>query len=119
MLTKNILPKEKLARISLRIGLSVAFGYAGIGSLLQPDIWVGYLPTFISKLDSALIILKFFSISELILVVWLLSGWKVRYAAIIAACMLGGIVSANISDLTIGFRDLALIFSALALALLS
>jgi uncharacterized membrane protein YphA (DoxX/SURF4 family) len=109
----------KRAKLSLRIGLAIAFGYAGIGSLTKPDVWVGYLPVFISKLSFAPAILTFFAIFELGLAVWLLSGWKVKYAAILAGIMLLGIVTANISDLTISFRDLALIFAAAALALLS
>ena len=111
--------KNDLAKLSLRVGLSVAFGYAAIGGFLQPDIWIGYLPAFIGALPYAQTILHVFSVVEILLVLWLLSGKFSRYAAIFAALMLTGIVGANISDLTIVFRDLALIFAAVALALLS
>lgn len=103
----------------LRLGLSIAFGYAGIGSLLQPEVWIGYLPLFVSNLSFAPAILTIFSVFELSLVAWLLSGWKTKYAAALAGFMLAGIVVTNISDFTIVFRDLALVFSAIALFLLT
>jgi uncharacterized membrane protein YphA (DoxX/SURF4 family) len=107
------------AKLSLKIGLSFAFGYAAVGSFLQPDIWIGYLPGFIGALPFAHIILTVFSLVEIILVLWLLSGKFTKYAAAFAGLMLVGIVTANFSDFTITFRDLALIFSAIALFFLS
>ena len=106
------------ATLFLRLSLTVAFGYAGVGSLLEPAVWIGYLPSFVSRQSFAPTLLMFFSVIELGLAAWLLSGWKTKFAAILAGLMLTGIVLANISDLTIVFRDLALIFSAIALFLL-
>lgn len=111
--------KQEFAKLFLRLGLALAFGYAGLGSLLQPDTWLGYLPVIISQLPIAKTILAIFSVGEIILVGWLLSGFKTKYAAIISAMLLIGIVGSNLSDLSILFRDLALIFSAIALALLT
>lgn len=113
------MPNLKIAKISLRLGLALVFGYAAIGSFLQPDIWIGYLPIFISRLAFAETFLKVFSAVELLLAVWLLSGWKSKYSAILAALMLAGIVAANFSDLSIFFRDFGLIFAAIGLAFLS
>lgn len=115
----NQLLALKWAKISLRFGLALVFSYAAIGSFLQPDIWIGYLPAFIGQLSFAPTVLVVFSTVELLLVIWLLSGWKTKYAAILAALMLVGIVSANLTDFTIVFRDLGLVFSAIALVLLS
>jgi len=113
------LTSSSKANLFLRLGLSVAFGYAAVGSFLQPEVWIGYLPNFISSLSFAPIVLMIFSSIELLLVLWLLSGWKTKFAAAFATLMLVGIVGANISDLTIVFRDLALIFSAIALFFLT
>jgi hypothetical protein len=44
---------------------------------------------------------------------------KIRYAALVTAAMLAGIVLANFDLFAITFRDIALIFAALALAALS
>ena len=108
-----------LAKLSLRVALTIAFGYAGLGSILHPRDWVGYFPVFINQLPFVNTIFLVFSIGEIGLTLWLLSGFKTKYAAILAALMLIGIVGANFSDLSILFRDLALIFSAIALVLLS
>lgn len=111
--------KPKLAKIALRLSLAIAFGYAAIGGFLQPEIWLGYMPPFIATSPYAETVLMLFSGFEVVLTLWLLSGIWIKYAAIVAALMLVGIVGANITDMTIVFRDLALIFAAIALALLS
>ena len=61
-------------------------------------------------------LLRFFSVVEILLSVWLLSGKYARYAALLSAVMLGGIVLAQPGDLLITFRDIGLMFMALALA---
>ena len=41
------LNNPKLAQALLRIGLAFVFLYAAISSLMHPDEWVGYLPSFL------------------------------------------------------------------------
>ena len=53
------------------------------------------------------------------LALWLLSGKYTFYAAILAAVTLLGIIFPNISDLDVIFRDVAIFFGAVALALLT
>lgn len=103
----------------LRIGLAVVFLYAAYGAFMQPDVWIGYLPGFIATSSSATIILQIFSVIEIVLSIWLLIGKKTFYAAVIAAVMLVGIISSNLSELDVIFRDFGLLFAALALAALS
>ena len=115
---KHKLNQTKIAVWLLRIGLAVVFLYAAIGSLVSPNDWVGYLPSFLNDIIPADNLLKVFSVYELALVVWLLSGVYVRYAAILCALTLVGIIAANPSLLAITFRDIALVFAAIALAVL-
>jgi len=115
------LPKlhsPKLAALSLRVGLAVILLYAAIASIVTPSDWVGYLPTILTSHLSGTLLLKFFSIYELLLAAWLLSGILVRYAALLTAATLAGIVASNFSLFQITFRDIALVFAAIALALL-
>jgi uncharacterized membrane protein YphA (DoxX/SURF4 family) len=117
----------KMARISrqtavqllLRAGLAIIFSYAAISSFVNPQDWVGYLPPLLTAHIAPTLLLHIFSVYELLLVVGLLSGLYVRYVAILCAFTLGGIVMSNFSLFAITFRDIALIFSALALAVLS
>ncbi len=99
----------------LRLGLSIMFLYAAVSAFLTPDEWVGYLPQFMRDIVPAEVLLPVFSIVELILAAWLLSGLYVTYAALLAAAMLAGIVVFNFQLFAISFRDIGLFFAALAL----
>ena len=99
----------------LRLGLATVFLYAAISAFLVPDEWVGYLPQFMRDVVPADILLPMFSILELTLALWLLSGLYVKYAALLAAAILAGIVVFNFELFAISFRDIALIFAAIAL----
>jgi len=105
------------ATLLLRAGLALLFFYASISAFKNPNDWIGYLPMFIRNIaphDPASI-LHFFSAFELLLALWLVSGIYVRIAALVTAVTLVGIVVSNFSLFAITFRDMALIFAALAL----
>jgi hypothetical protein len=101
------------------LGLAIILLYAAIGSFVNPREWIGYLPGVLTDMLDGHLLLKFFSTYELVLAAWLLSGVYVRYAALLVAVTLAGIVLSNFHLLAITFRDIALIFSALALAALA
>lgn len=100
----------------LKIGLAIVLLYAAISSLQHPFEWVGYLPAMLTKTISGTTLIKIFAVYELALAVWLLSGKYVRYAALLTALTLLGIVATNPSQLIITFRDIGLACMALALA---
>lgn len=99
----------------LRIALAFVFLYAAISSFISPNDWIGYMPRFMRGIVSDQLLLAGFSVFEIVLSVWLLSGLYVRYAAALAAAMLGGIVVLNPLLLPITFRDIGLFIAALAL----
>lgn len=105
----------QLPWVFLRIGLATVFIYAAVSSTISPNDWVSFLPQIVRETFSPDIVLKVFSVIELILAVWLLSGVYVRLAGLVCAAMLGGIVVSNFSLFAISFRDIGLIFAALAL----
>ncbi len=111
------LTKQNLTPLLLRFGLAFVFAYAAIGSLVNPDEWIGYLPSQLTEHLSATLLIKFFGVYELLLAVWLLSGVYVRYAALLCAATLGGIIVSNLGILIVTFRDIGLLFAALALTL--
>jgi len=115
---KKLLNYPLLPALLLRIGLAVVFTYAAVSSFISPREWVGFLPPLLTQLIPAEILLRIFSIIELLLSAWLLSGVYVRLAGLFAALMLGGIVVSNFQLFSISFRDIALIFTALALVVM-
>lgn len=103
----------------LRVGLAMVFLYAGVGSIVNPSNWIGYFPIFLRNLVPQNLLLLGFSGYEIVLAVWILSGWKQMFSAGIAAMTLLGIVVFNFGAMDIVFRDLGLFFMALALVLQS
>lgn len=108
--------QAQLPALLLRVGLASMFLYAGIDSLLHPENWVGFLPDMLTERFDPNVLLKFFAVYELALGALLLSGLYVRYVALLAAATLAGIVITNFHILLLTFRDIGLMFAALALA---
>jgi len=108
----------KHVSLLLRIGIGLTFLYAGISSLLYPSIWAGFIPTWMTQYIPAITLLTMHAIIELCMVVWLWWGKKLYYAGIMSALLISLIVITNIEARDVVFRDIPIIFSALALALL-
>ncbi len=105
------------AHLALRVGLAFAFLYPPYAALSDPLSWQAYFPPFVHALPiSPLILLHAFGVLEVAIALWLLSGWRIRFPAALAALMLLGIVAFNWSQIDVLFRDLSL--AALAIALM-
>lgn len=111
--------RSSLGHLLLRAGVALSFLYPPLDGFSNPDNWIGYFPSFISSIpvDAHILLLGFEAI-EVIIALWLLSGWKVRIPAVIAALMLLGIVAFNAAQFPILFRDVSIALAALALAVL-
>lgn len=116
MKLQKLLDNKMLTPLLLRIGLATVFIYAAVSSFLDPNEWIGYLPSFLTSIVEAETLLPFFSVYELLLAAWLLSGVYVRYVALLCAATLAGIVVFNFALFAISFRDIGLVLAALALA---
>lgn len=109
----------RASQILLRIGIAISFLYPPFDGLTEPEAWIGYFPAFITKLPiDSLTLLHGFEIIEVILALWILSGWKIKFPSIIAALMLIAIVAFNLNQFSILFRDVTIALAALALAFL-
>jgi uncharacterized membrane protein YphA (DoxX/SURF4 family) len=106
---------DKTVSWLLRAGLALVFLYAGISSLQHPLVWVGFLPNFLTSIAAPTLLIKVLAVYELILAVWLVSGRFLKYAALMCAATLAGIVISDLSQLVTTFRDVGLTFMALAL----
>ena len=107
----------KIVSLLLRIGIAITFIYAAIATMLHPDDWIWFFPTVLRDTIPHPILLTGFSIFEIVLSLWLLSGWKAVYSGTIAAIATLGIIFANLSTIDIVFRDVAIFFAAVALAI--
>ena len=114
-MTKNSKPLS--IKWLLRIGLAFVFSYAAISSLLHPLLWTGYLPSFVLRLVDPALAIRLLAVYELLLATWLVIDRYIRYAAWLSALTLTGIVIVNPGQIIITFRDIGLVFMALALAL--
>lgn len=109
------MPKQKLVITLLRLSIASVFLYAAVAATLEPYNWIGYIPQIANKIAPAEVLLIGFSLYQLFLAVWILSGWQSFYASALAALTLLAIIGANRGDIDILFRDFAIFFAALAL----
>ena len=110
------MPSEKIAHLALRAGLAFALLYPPLAAIRDPISWAAYFPHFIRALPvDTLVLLHFFGVVEVVLALWILSGWKIQIPATLAALMLTAIVAFNLNQLDVLFRDLALALMSLAL----
>ena len=111
--------KQKTPHLYLRIGIATTLIYAAIASFINPDAWIGFIPIFISKIIPAAIFLKVYSVYEITLGLWVLSGKKAFYSASLSALTIFGIIIFNTGAFDIIFRDIAIFLAAVALAIMS
>lgn len=115
-LTRN---ERYWACLFTRWGIGFTFFYAGVSSFLNPNVWVGFIPVFASNIVDGYFLLSAFSVYEIFLALWLFVNKKTYYAAIVSAVTMFVLVVFNLGVLDIIFRDVAIFFSAIALAILT
>jgi hypothetical protein len=106
------------AHVALRIGAAFALLYPPIAALKDPTSWLAYFPPFIRALPiDPLLLLHGFGVIEIVLALWILSGWNIRIPAALTTIMLLAIVAFNASQFDVLFRDFSIATLTLALAL--
>jgi len=99
----------------LRLGLTFTFLYAGISSLLNPSDWIWYIPKFVESFVPASFALSSFSVVEIILALWLITGKYLKYSALATTLVLASITLASLNVFQVTFRDVGLTLAAFAL----
>ena len=111
--------RNNLTFLFLRLGLAFTFIYAALASLANPFSWIGFFPFWLRDILPAQILLNGFSIYELGLGLWLVSGYRLRWSSVLAFVSLAGVTVFNIGAMDIVFRDVGLAAAALALFFLA
>ncbi len=110
--------RELLVDYALRGGVAFAFLYPPLNALLDPYAWIGYFPAFVKGYVPDPVLLHVFGVVEIVLALWILSGWKIFWPSLAAAGMLLSIVVFNLPNFQVLFRDISITLMALALAML-
>lgn len=105
----------RLANILLRISIASVFMYASVAAFLQPEVWIYYFPQFLRDAFYHPLLLNGFAAYQIILSIWILSGWKAFYSSALASLTFLAIIAANSTYLDVLFRDFAIFFASLAL----
>src|SRR4051812_42810767 len=104
----------------LVLGIALAFSllYPPLSALGDSASWIGYIPSFVLALwpFSDVALLHTFGAIEIILALWILSGWRIWIPAALAALILLVIVATNTNQFIVLFRDLSIAGLAVGLA---
>lgn len=107
---------QKFGLWVLRLGLSATYLYSGIDLIFNPINWIGYLPNWFKGLLPVApeLYLKGQGIVELLFVLSFLTGKGIKWAALLSALEMFGILIFYGID-GISFRDMAIFGAALSL----
>jgi hypothetical protein len=111
-----MIQNQRAVNLLLRISIASVFLYAAVAATLQPQNWIWYIPQFARDIFPGKFLLFGFSSYQLLLSLWILSGRRTFYAASLASLTFLGIISVNLNVLDVLFRDFAIFFASLALA---
>lgn len=106
-----------MPHLVLRAGVAFAFLYPPINALWNPESWIGYFPPWAFGYVPDLVLLHSFGVVEVIIALWILSGWRIFWPSLLATVMLLGIVVVDYYNFEVLFRDLSIAAASLSLAL--
>ena len=108
-----------LSILILRLGLGITFALTGFLILKDDDKWTHMLPAWFSKrVPSPRSFMITTAIGDIALGLWILSGYFTGIAASLAALhLLGVLIISGRDEFHEVYRDIGLLFAAVALAL--
>lgn len=107
---------QSYAPLLIRVGLGLVFVYFGIDKFLRPEVWEGWIPPFIKASVPSATFLTMSGVIEIVLGTMLIVGLLTRYAALLVAFFLVGVLATFGADDITG-RDVGLLGAALSLVL--
>ncbi len=111
---------DKRTSLLLRTGVAFAFLYPPLSVWIfggDPSGWTGYFPELVRGYVADTTLLTLFEVVEVVIALWILSGWRILIPCALATFMLAAIVIFNGAQFVVLFRDISIAAMALALAL--
>lgn len=108
---------DRLTNRVLRAGLAFSFLFPAINAFFDPYSWIGYFPAFMRGFVPDLVLLHSFGVIEIVIALWILSGWKIFWPSLAALLVLLTIVFFDFGDFQVIFRDVSIASIALALVI--
>ena len=106
---------ERLTSWLLRAGLAFVLSYAATASVVHPETFVGYFPSFVPAAWADRL-LPVFAVFEALLAVGLLTHRYACMAAVLAGVTMVAIIAVNPHAFEVLFRNVAIACGAFALA---
>lgn len=108
-----------LSLLVLRIGLAISFALTGFLILKDDDNWTHMLPDWFSmRIPSARLFMTVTAWTDLVLSIWIFSGFFTGIAALVAALhLLGVLIVSGKKEFHEVYRDIGLLFAAASLAI--
>jgi hypothetical protein len=103
----------------LRFGVAFTFLYASISAFINPDPWLAYFPDIMRSLVSDSILLMSWGTVELVIGLWLLSGYRIFIPSIAAAGLMLGVFMFDFASFHIIFRNVCILATSISLAIIS
>jgi len=97
--------------------LAFSFLFPAINAFFDPYSWIGYFPAFMRGFVPDLVLLHSFGVIEIVIALWILSGWKIFWPSLAALLVLLTIVFFDFGDFQVIFRDVSIASIALALVI--
>jgi len=80
--------RQKAVSLLLQFATSLYLTYVGVASLINPDIWISYFPSYIHNLTFAFVLLKLWALFLLFLAIWIMSGKRIFIPTFVATIIL-------------------------------
>jgi uncharacterized membrane protein YphA (DoxX/SURF4 family) len=109
---------QRVIDLLLRGGVAFAFLYPPINAIWNPYSWLGYFPSWAFGYLPDQVLPHSFGLVEMIIAIWILSGWRIFWPSLAAAAMLLAIVIVDLHSFEVLFRDVSIAAAALALAIM-
>lgn len=103
----------------LRFGVAFTFIFAAVSAFFNPEPWLNYFPDFMRGIFPDMFLLHSWGAGEIILGAWLISGYRIFLPSVGACLFFIGIFIFDFHTMPIIFRNVSILCTSLALAILS
>ncbi len=111
--------RDRLVQLILRFGVAFAFAYPAVAAWIAPYDWIGYFPIWMKGYVPDAVLLHTFGLTEIIIALWILSGFRILIPSVLASLYLAAIVLLNLQSFDVIFRDISILAAAIALVIMS